>query len=846
MEAELGFLTVRSPTTAVLGPTNTGKTHLAMERMLASPSGMIGFPLRLLARENYERAVLAKGPDAVALITGEEKITPPGARYFLCTVESMPLSRPVSFLAIDEIQMCADPDRGYVFTERLLRARGEDETMFLGAETIRPLLRRLTPNAQTVTRPRFSTLAYTGPSKISRLPPRSAVVAFNVADVYSIAELIRRERGGAAIVLGALSPRTRNAQVSMYQAGDVDYLVATDAIGMGLNMDINHISFASTRKFDGRVRRDLSPAELAQIAGRAGRHTRNGTFGTTTGIGALTPVIIDQIETHQFAPLKSIFWRNNALEFRSIDALKASLARPPERPGLSRTRTADDEQALTLLTRDPDIARRAAGREAVSLLWDVCQIPDFGKMMTDGHARLLGVIYRFLAEIDRAGQGRLPTDWVSRQVDHLNRVDGDIEVLMQRIALIRIWTYIAQRPNWLEDCSGWQQRTRRIEDKLSDTLHERLVQRFVDRRMSNLYARIRERQVLAAYVSSEGEVFVEGHSVGTLQGFEFVPKTPSTPHGGRGAERLINAAAMSALRTEITQRVRKLESSTDDAFDFNESGQILWHGASVARLDSGASILAPKVALLANELLKSQDQIRLRGRLSRWLTSRLRRDFKPLFALANGPLSGIAGGLLYQVAEGLGSVSRQSVHAQISGLSPSHRRALKEHGLRLGRRSVYYPGLLKPKHLRIRALLWAAHQKQRPPPPKGDAMSVPIGQGNDAHFCEATGFVRLGPRAVRVDLLERFSLHIERCMRRQVTFHPAQMSALIGCPAKEIPEIVSALGYQVTPDNGGLRIDRRQPQIRRSRKNNRARGPGVTASDPSSPFARLRELRPVT
>jgi len=551
---------------AVLGPTNTGKTHLAMERMLGHASGMIGFPLRLLARENYDRAVAIKGSGRVALITGEEKIVPAAARYFLCTVESMPVGRRVDFLGIDEIQMCADPDRGHVFTDRLLRARGETETMFMGAETIKPLIRRLVPEAEFIVRPRFSTLAYTGERRLNRLSARTAVVAFSAADVYAIAELVRRQRGGTAVVLGALSPRTRNAQVSMYQAGEVDYLVATDAIGMGLNMDVDHVAFAATRKFDGKAVRELSAAELAQIAGRAGRHMNNGTFGTTADIGPFDADVAERIENHRFDALKTLLWRNPDLRFTSIEALRRSLGVAPERPGLVRAREADDEIALGLLAADPEIRALAIHPDAIRLLWDVCQIPDFRKVMSDAHARLLKRIYRHLM----APVGRLPADWVADHVQRLDRTDGDIETLASRIANIRTWTYVAYQVGWLADALHWQERTRAVEDRLSDALHERLTQRFVDRRTAHLVSRMKARQDLLAAVSAHGDVLVEGHFVGRLEGFRFVPD--SGPDG-TAAERAVTGAAHRALKGEIAARVGRLADAADD-----DGAEMVRHG----------------------------------------------------------------------------------------------------------------------------------------------------------------------------------------------------------------------------------------------------------------------------
>src|SRR5580658_2515794 len=484
--------TAASRLVAILGPTNTGKTHLAIERMLDLRSGMIGFPLRLLARENYDRVVKLRGARSVALITGEEKILPTNASYFVCTVESMPLDRQVEFLAVDEIQLCADRERGHVFTARLLHARGLQETMFLGADTIRPLIRRLVPDVEYISRPRFSTLTYTGHKKVTRLPPRTGVIAFSIADVFSLAEVVRRQRGGTAVVLGALSPRARNAQVGMFQAGEVDYLVATDAIGMGLNMDLNHVAFARLAKFDGRGLRRLAAAEIGQIAGRAGRHMNDGTFGTTADERPLDPEIVRAVEAHKFEPLTRIQWRSTALKFNSAGALLNSLEEPPPAPGLIQTREADDHQVLRALSRNAEVAALATNPGAVRLLWEVCQIPDFRKMMSDSHARFLAQCFLHLAGPNE----RLPTPWIASQIDQLDRVDGDIDTLMMRIAHVRTWTYITHRPDWVEGAAEWQERARGIEDRLSDALHERLTQRFVDRRSALLVRQLASARAL--------------------------------------------------------------------------------------------------------------------------------------------------------------------------------------------------------------------------------------------------------------------------------------------------------------------------------------------------------------
>src|SRR3954447_1744313 len=531
--------------TAVLGPTNTGKTHLAIERMLAHSSGMIGLPLRLLAREVYNKCVDRVGADAVALITGEEKIKPPNARFWVSTVEAMPRDLDVAFVAVDEIQLAADLDRGHVFTDRILNRRGREDTLLIGASTMQPAIERLLPGIPIIGRPRLSTLTFAGERKISRLPPRSAIVAFSAEEVYAIAELIRRQRGGAAVVMGALSPRTRNAQVALFQSGEVEYIIATDAIGMGLNLDVDHIAFAGDRKFDGYQFRKLNPAELAQIAGRAGRATRNGTFGTTGRCPPFETELAQALESHSFEPIKVLQWRNSALDFSSIGALQASLALTPKETSLTRAPIGEDILVLEHAARDDDIRALATTRQAVERLWDVCQVPDYRKISPATHAELATTLYGFLMR-----EGAIPTDWFARQVEQANHTDGDIDTLSNRIAHIRTWTFAANRPDWLADPEHWQGVTRAIEDKLSDALHERLTERFVDRRTSVLMRRLRENTTLEVNISKSGEVVVEGHGIGRLDGFRF---TPDASTAGSEAKALAGAA-QKALAGEIDVR----------------------------------------------------------------------------------------------------------------------------------------------------------------------------------------------------------------------------------------------------------------------------------------------------
>jgi ATP-dependent RNA helicase SUPV3L1/SUV3 len=822
---------------AVLGPTNTGKTHLAIERMLGHASGMIGFPLRLLARENYDRVVRIKGPRAVALITGEEKIVPANPTYFVCTVESMPLDRLVDFLAVDEIQLCGDAERGHVFTARLLHARGRQETMFLGADTIKPLLRRLVPEAEFVTRPRFSTLRYVGPKKATRLPPRSAVVAFAVADVFALAELMRRQRGGTAVVLGALSPRARNAQVGMFQAGEVDYLVATDAIGMGLNMDLDHVAFARLVKFDGAAPRHLSPAEIAQIAGRAGRHMSDGTFGTTSELGPMVPEVVEAVETHRFDPLTRLFWRNSRLDFASPLALLRSLEQRPRDPGLVAAREADDHLALRSLAKQADIAALACHRGAVRLLWEVCQIPDFRKVMSDTHARLLGQIYRHLA----GPKERLPTDWVARQVERLDREDGDIDTLMTRIAHIRTWTYIAHRPDWLADAARWQERARAIEDRLSDALHDRITQRFVDRRSAFLVKQLASEKDLLASVGHSGEVKVEGHYVGRLDGFRFLPDDQAA-----GAEtKTLLAAANRVLRGEIAARARRLAAAENAEFALTPSGTVTWRGGTVGRLARGDAALQPRVEALPGDFLEGDLREGVRRRLADFVRDALRHGLAPLFRAREASLEAAARGLVFQLAEALGTLPASATAEQRSALKPTDRRALSKLGLRFGTESVYIEPLLKPQPTALRALLWALWTGVVPPPVPAEVSAT-----RDASIPEeaygAMGYRVLGPRVLRVDRVERLAALTRRLIRQGPFGATPELAMLAGCPIDALPSVLPALGYRaVLAEDGSVHfhaLPRRHKRHRGKAERRRGRRGGAE-KEIDSPFAKLRDLR---
>ncbi|HYM03128.1 MAG TPA: helicase-related protein [Stellaceae bacterium] len=823
---------------AVLGPTNTGKTHLAIERMLGHASGMIGFPLRLLARENYDRVARLKGVRAVALITGEEKIIPPNPAYFVCTVESMPLDRSVDFLAVDEIQLCGDPERGHVFTARLLHARGRHETMFLGADTIKPLLRRLVPEAEFINRPRFSTLRYVGPKKVTRLPPRSAVVAFAVADVFALAEVMRRQRGGTAVVLGALSPRARNAQVGMFQAGEVDYLVATDAIGMGLNMDLDHVAFARLTKFDGNAPRRLSAAEIAQIAGRAGRHMSDGTFGTTGELGPIEPEVVEAVENHRFDPLTRLFWRNARLDFDSPLALIRSLDERPHIRGLVAAREADDLSALRALARQADIAALATNPAAVRLLWDVCQIPDFRKVMSDTHARLLGQIYRHLA----GPRERLPADWVARQVESLDRVDGDIDTLMARIAHIRTWTYIAHRPDWLAEAASWQERARAIEDRLSDALHDRITQRFVDRRSAFLVRQLAGDRDLLASVSHAGEVKVEGHYVGRLDGFRFVPD----PSAAAGEAKTLLAAANRVLRGEIAVRAKQLTAAPDGEFTLESGGALVWRSGIVGRLVPGDTALTPRVETLPGDYLEGDLREAVRRRLADFVQATVRHGLAVLHRASEVELSGPARGLVFRLGEALGSLPAANVASQRAALTAGDRKALAKLGLRFGTESVYYEALLKPRVAALRALLWGIwHGEPAPAVPAGSSEKRQASIAEAAY--DAVGYRVLGPRVLRLDRVERMAAALRKLARQGPFAATPSLAALAGCAVEDLARVVPALGYRAVLGETGVTFHARSRRGDNTRsrppKRGRANKRAAPPNDADSPFAKLRELR---
>jgi len=800
-----------APLKAILGPTNTGKTWFAIERMLAHRSGMIGLPLRLLAREVYGRIASRVGKSAVALVTGEERIVPATARYWVATVEAMPVEIPVDCLAIDEIQTAISFDRGHVFTDRLLHARGTQETLLLGAATMVPVVKALISNVEIIHRPRLSALTYAGSKKISRQPPRSAIVAFSAAQVYAIAELIRRERGGAAVVMGALSPRTRNAQVDLYQNRDVDFLVATDAIGMGLNLDVHHVAFADDTKFDGHTSRRLTPAEFGQIAGRAGRHLDNGTFGVTAQAEPFDEELIAELESHDFEPVRQLQWRNTELDFASIADLRHTLELPPQHKALTRVPTATDQQALEFLARN-EAARLATNSEAVRLLWECCQTPDYRDISPAQHGEIITRIY-----MDLRRQGRVGVDWIAEQVSFCDNTSGDIDTLSNRIKQIRTWTFVANRKNWLEDPAHWREKTRDIEDRLSDALHEKLTQRFVDRRTSVLIRHLRDRVMALPEINERGEVSLEGHLIGSIEGFRF-----TLARSEEGDAKGLRAAAGQVIAPEIRNRADRMAGAPNEEFILATDGFVRWKGEIVANLAEGESLYAPRLIVLADESLTGVELERVQERLNLWLRHHINTALEPVIALAEpADLEGAARGLAFRLYESLGILPRQAVADEVKGLDQDVRAKLRKHGIKFGAYHIYLPASLKPAPRELAIILYALKHggvrqhgvSELPHTVLSGRTSFVIDPEISTHLYEVAGFRVAGKRAVRVDILERLADIIRPLIafdpKTATTMPPAgaadgngfrvtvEMTSLLGCSGEDFASILTSLGYRV-------------------------------------------------
>jgi ATP-dependent RNA helicase SUPV3L1/SUV3 len=794
---------------AALGPTNTGKTHRAIERMLEHRSGMIGLPLRLLAREVYDRVTARIGEARVALVTGEEKRIPARPDYWVCTVESMPVEREVDFVAVDEIQLAAHRQRGHVFTDRLLHARGRLETWFMGADTIRPIVEELCPTAELHRHPRLSQLRWAGSVSLGALPPRTAVVAFSTHEVYELAERLRQRRGGAAVVLGALSPRTRNAQVALYQSGEVDYMVATDAIGMGLNMDVDTVAFASLRKFDGHERRELEPAELAQIAGRAGRAQNDGQFCTLAPVPALPAVVIEAIENHRFPALTRVVWRTtpSELDFRSLDGLIASLKQKPPRKALELTRAAEDFEALIRLAAREEIRACAKGSEAVELLWQVCQIPDFRKLLLDGHVDLLGEIFKQLA----SPRGRIDPSWMAERIARIDATDGDIDVLMTRIAFVRTWTYVSNHRAWIVDAEHWQERTRALEDRLSDALHERLVARFVEREgRTPLHTRDRGAKPSTRArrrPSIDREVVADGPFAKLLD-LDLDP-------------------AANSERTRDDAWVAEIVEAAHECFSLDDRGRILAAPRAVsraapsiaegervlARLIRGVDLLRPEVTLEVGEALGAGARARIQRRLTAWTRDLVAQLLAPLRSGAAHQLSSDGKGIVYQLEQGLGTIHRGAAESQLRRLRGRDRQLLRSLGVEIGSKLIWVPKLLRGEAPRVRALLCSAALPRgvRLDPPRPGAVSLVPDPTLDPDAYTAIGYPVFGTRALRADVVERTSASLAELAVRGPFELPGELSARAGVRRDELGQLLEALGYAELDDGRWAPASSRKP-----------------------------------
>ncbi|WP_339109360.1 helicase-related protein [Thioclava sp. GXIMD4216] len=776
--------------TAVLGPTNTGKTHYAIERMLGHRTGMIGLPLRLLAREVYDRIVAMRGPSVVALVTGEERIVPERTQYWVCTTEAMPDNMGVDFLALDEIQLCGDPERGHVFTDRLLNARGLHETLLLGSETMKGAIAALVDRVQFTRRERFSSLSYSGSKKTSRMPPRSAIVGFSVDNVYAIAELLRRQKGGCAVVMGALSPRTRNAQVAMYQNGDVDYLVATDAIGMGLNLDIDHVAFSSTVKFDGRRMRSLFPYEIGQIAGRAGRYKTDGTFGVTGEARPFEEGVVEAVENHRFAPLDRLQWRNSKLEFGTTERLIASLEMQPQHERLTRGREADDLRALKALTAMPEVIDRLSSPKDVRLLWDVCRIPDFRSISEMEHATLLARIFEFL----QTGKG-VPGDWLARQVERIDRVHGDIDAISRRLAFIRTWTYVAQRKGWVEDEMHWREETRAVEDRLSDALHSALTQRFVDRRTSVLLRRLKQKETLVAEVNDKGEVTVEGEFAGRLDGFRFQQDGTSSPDEAK----MLARAAYEALKPEFSLRADRFYNAPDTEMDFTEQGGLMWGTTAVGKLVKGDDPLKPSVQAFVDDEAGADVAEKVTRRLQHFIDRKVAALFEPLLAMSRDEgVTGLARGFAFRLVEGMGIVPREDVANEVKDLDQESRGLLRKHGVRFGQYTIFQTQLLKPAPTRLRLVLASLYDglddfPESPPP---GLVTIPNVETVDRTAYIRAGYRPAGSRAIRIDMLERLADLLRSQDSRGGFEANPDMLSITGMTLEQFADLMQGLGYE--------------------------------------------------
>ena len=777
---------------AILGPTNTGKTFLAIERMLEYGNGVIGFPLRLLAREVYDKIVLKIGYERVALVTGEEKIIPPKADYYLCTVESMPQDINFEFAAIDEIQMCADPERGHIFTDRLMNYRGDKLTMFLGSDTIKKLLTELVPETEFIYRERLSKLTYSGYKKISRIKPRSAIIAFSVDDVYALAEFVRRQKGGAAVVMGSLSPKTRNSQVEIYQSGDVDFLIATDAIGMGINMDIDNVYFSGLKKYDGKKIRDLRDSEIGQISGRAGRYMNDGSFGTTGDCERLTDEQIDKVENHRFDDVLNIFWRNSNLDFTSSQNLIQSLSVRPPQDNLQRNRDLIDETTFRFLVSEKSNLNFNNHQNFVKLLWECCQIPDFTKSSYNEHTDIIYKVFSFLS----SDKGKITNDWMKQQLSNLNNYEGNIDSLANRISYIRTWSYVSNKSNWVENADYWIAKTKEIEDRLSEKLHEELSKSFVDKRISVLSRGLKQDIELNTKIIDTNKIYINEHYIGKINGLKIELDYSSTNLDTD--IKSLKKAARSGAQQELKNRIEKIINH-QELLELKEDLKIYWQDSKIAEIKPGKNYLNPVIKLFIDDTLEDNDFSNLKLTIENWIEKEKQKHLSDLISIEKTSLkNSLARGLAYQLFENNGVLNRETASNMIKNLNKEERYELRKKGIKIGKYHIYQPRMIRPNAIKFKTILWKCFNSTK-------EMSYPnFGinflknfKNKNKNFLRICGFETFGNFIIRVDILERLFIEIINRSKDYKFKLDSKILNLLGCTKDDFINFIKLIGYKV-------------------------------------------------
>jgi len=786
---------IKNKITAVLGPTNTGKTHLAIETMLSFESGMIGFPLRLLAREVYDKVIKNIGNDKVALITGEEKIIPTNAKYFLCTVESMPIDKQLDFVGVDEIQMCADHERGHIFTDRLLNMRGEKLTMFMGSYTIRNIISKLDGDIEFVNRDRLSKLTYSGHKKISRINRKTAIIAFSAEEVYAIAELIRRQKGGAAIVMGSLSPKTRNAQVNLYQSGDVDFLVATDAIGMGINMDIDHVYFSNLKKFDGKKLRKLNLSEIGQIAGRAGRYLNDGNFGVTGQCKEMRQEEVDLLENHKFEEIQNLFWRNSNLNFNNPLALIKSLDEKPHRSWLRKIHECIDEKALKYFLRDKNFENINFDKEKLALLWECCQIPDFVKKTYGHHYEVISNVFKFLI----SDKGKITNDYMRLKLIKLDKLEGNVDSLSNRIANVRTWSYVSNKNNWVENQHYWIEKTKLLEDKLSDRLHEELSKTFIDKRASVLARGLKQDMEFNTKILENNEVMIDDQFIGKIKGLKL--ELDLKKNALETDIKSLKKAARQSVGPELEKRIQTIIET--GLVELRDDFKIYWNQSSIGRLTAGKDYLNPNLELIVDDILENDQKQKLIHFLDKWLKNKINTILKSLLDIKNlKEKNSFIKALAYQLYENNGVLKRDQVLEYIKNLNQEDRKILRNLGVKFGRYHIFLHRLIKPEAVSLRTMLWKNyHQKYFDlKPPTFGLNFLDDSNKKNKYFMLLCGFEQFDNFFIRIDILERLFMKIINTdikSKKEIKMTP-EMLNLLGCTKDNFKKLLRKMGYKIT------------------------------------------------